>query len=768
MVSRWLRPVASLLTAATIVAVVGVHGADPASAVPSRECRSYTGESYVGAVVLNADGTPIGCGMTDAEGAPADLVPSTWPTEFDMQFDVSPGYYTTRLGWACDDCWMGAAGENSTPGNGFPIGFPIDFFGTTYTEVFVNSNGSIAFDAGSASYNEPLDQILDGNPGVVAYGLDIMNSEITQPGSSWGTGRHGDFFYWGRTTIDGHQAFVATWMNIQSYASSIAKTDWNTFQIMLVDVDDAGGDDVDIVVNYGSLQDNNQGYSCDAGNCAAVGVGSVTNGSVQYASMVDDQGTLYNGMAVSEIADDGAHPLALNHLHSTVPGRFKFEMRDGALPEAATVPGPITSRTAVTTATTADLSWLPPSDLGGSPISGYELRWRIAGSADAWTTDSPSASPVTLTGLSDGETYEYQLAAVNGVGQGPWSSLATFVAAESSPPAFTDADLATPSAGVAYEDAVAATGVPTPTYSVTAGALPAGLSLDPSTGVVSGTPTTAGPYSFTISASNGAGPDATAAFSGTVGAATTPPPTTPPPPPASPQPAPVVVGPATGVVVDNTGTSRTLDLSAVPTGSSLTGVGVLPSGTGHWALTEDGGIFTHGTAPFLGSAADLDLRGPAVGLATTPTGGGYLIADSSGGVFAYGDAPFHGSMGAVDLNRPVTGIATDCGSGGYYLVADDGGVFAFGSAEFHGSMGGTPLNREVIAIVPSCNGDGYWLVARDGGVFAFGDAPFFGSLANEAVPGGVHGLVPTASGQGYWLVDGTGAVHPFGDARQSG
>ena len=48
---------------------------------------------------------------------------------------------------------------------------------------------------------------------------------------------------------------------------------------------------------------------------------------------------------------------------------------------------------------------------------------------------------------------------------------------------------------------------PAPTYSVSAGALPAGLSLNTSSGVISGTPTTATTGSFTIGCSNVAGSD---------------------------------------------------------------------------------------------------------------------------------------------------------------------------------------------------------------------------------------------------------------------
>lgn len=87
------------------------------------------------------------------------------------------------------------------------------------------------------------------------------------------------------------------------------------------------------------------------------------------------------------------------------------------------------------------------------------------------------------------------------------------------PPAWSDNTLAAFTATVAYSDGVSATN--SPTYSVSVGSLPSGISLNTSNGVVSGTPTTAGQsYSFTLRAANGDGA-VTAAFSGTVGAAPT-------------------------------------------------------------------------------------------------------------------------------------------------------------------------------------------------------------------------------------------------------
>ena len=132
--------------------------------------------------------------------------------------------------------------------------------------------------------------------------------------------------------------------------------------------------------------------------------------------------------------------------------------------------------------------------------------------------------------------------------------------------------------GAPYSYTFAASGNPAPTFRVDSGALPAGLSLNITTGVLSGTPTAAGPATFTIAATNGASPDAvTPSITITVGQAQVAPVFT-----ASTPPAAATVGAPysyTFAATGNPAPTFRVNSGALPAGLSLnTTTGVL-SGT---------------------------------------------------------------------------------------------------------------------------------------------------------------------------------------------
>ena len=82
------------------------------------------------------------------------------------------------------------------------------------------------------------------------------------------------------------------------------------------------------------------------------------------------------------------------------------------------------------------------------------------------------------------------------------------------------ATLPAATAGSAYSQTLTASGGTTPyTYAVSAGMLPAGMSLNSTTGVLAGTPTAAGPFNFTVRVTDANNTTATASISLTVNAA---------------------------------------------------------------------------------------------------------------------------------------------------------------------------------------------------------------------------------------------------------
>jgi N,N-dimethylformamidase beta subunit-like protein/fibronectin type III domain protein len=88
----------------------------------------------------------------------------------------------------------------------------------------------------------------------------------------------------------------------------------------------------------------------------------------------------------------------------------------------ATVPGAPTGVTGVRRDSAVALSWTAPSSNGGSAISGYRITPYISGVAQTpVVTDYPVTS-YTVTGLTNGTTYTFAVAAINGVGTGPNSA----------------------------------------------------------------------------------------------------------------------------------------------------------------------------------------------------------------------------------------------------------------------------------------------------------------------------------------------------------
>ncbi|MEU7652757.1 fibronectin type III domain-containing protein [Micromonospora taraxaci] len=161
------------------------------------------------------------------------------------------------------------------------------------------------------------------------------------------------------------------------------------------------------------------------------------------------------------------------------------------LPAAPT----ITSATAGTTA--ARLSWTVPAN-GGSPITGYTVTPYLGSVAQTPQTFTGTATTQIVTGLTGGATYTFRVAAINAAGTGPQSAASASVTVNPAP----TLTFAPPPPGKVYDPyqyQLTVTGGTAPfAWSVSAGSLPTGLTLDPVTGLLSGTPTVSGTFPFTV------------------------------------------------------------------------------------------------------------------------------------------------------------------------------------------------------------------------------------------------------------------------------
>ncbi len=71
---------------------------------------------------------------------------------------------------------------------------------------------------------------------------------------------------------------------------------------------------------------------------------------------------------------------------------------------------------------TAALTWTAPSSNGGSPITGYRVTPYVGGTPQTPVLTGSAATSFTVTGLTNGTSYTFTVAAINAAGTGPDSA----------------------------------------------------------------------------------------------------------------------------------------------------------------------------------------------------------------------------------------------------------------------------------------------------------------------------------------------------------
>lgn len=138
------------------------------------------------------------------------------------------------------------------------------------------------------------------------------------------------------------------------------------------------------------------------------------------------------------------------------------------------------------------------------PRGAGSITYTATGDLPSWLTLSSTTGALTSSGPTEQAAHTFTLRATSDFGY--IEKQFTLEAGDAGvAPTFTDTTIADLTVGTELTDEVTASGDPTIVYSSTA--LPPGLTLDPSSGELTGTPTTAGDYVVTFTAHNEFGDD---------------------------------------------------------------------------------------------------------------------------------------------------------------------------------------------------------------------------------------------------------------------
>ncbi len=165
------------------------------------------------------------------------------------------------------------------------------------------------------------------------------------------------------------------------------------------------------------------------------------------------------------------------------------------------LPGAPTIGTATAGIAQAVVSFTAPISNGGSSITSYTVT-----SSPGGITATGTASPITVTGLTNGTAYTFTVTATNAVGTGPASSPSNSVTLPTVPgaPTIGTAAAGNAQAMVSFTAPVSNGGSPITSYTVTSspGGITATGTASPIivTGLTNGTP-----YTFTVTATNAVG-----------------------------------------------------------------------------------------------------------------------------------------------------------------------------------------------------------------------------------------------------------------------
>ena len=159
------------------------------------------------------------------------------------------------------------------------LGFSLNFFGTTYTSLFVNNNGNVTFGASTSSFSPSPLNAQNTRPMIAPFWTDL---DTRNGGSNSGV-------YYSQTAT----RLVLTWNQMGFYPQNYAGR--ATFQLVLNDPNAVPAGEGAIGFFYGLMSSGSDGHSVTAG--FGDGATAVNAGEISYATGTTSvvSGRLNNG-----------------------------------------------------------------------------------------------------------------------------------------------------------------------------------------------------------------------------------------------------------------------------------------------------------------------------------------------------------------------------------------------------------------------------------------------------------------------------------------
>ena len=280
------------------------------------------------------------------------------PAAADHDGTPGSGPHAVHYGDGCASAALPRNDDGSTGAVSLAPAFPggLDFFGDTYSALYVNNNGNVTFDSPLGTFTPfPL---LTTNRAMIAPFFGDVDTR----------GAGSDIVRYGTTTFEGRPAFCVLWAGVGVGYYSAHTDRLNAFQLLLVNRSDVGAGDFDIVFNYDQVQwetgDASGGSDGLGGSPARAGYSNGVDralelpGSGETGAFLDTNtvtGLIHNqsGQGVS-----GQQQL----------GRYVFAVRNGEPPSAGSVRGTVTAGEPAAAVTGATVSACGGDDPGTGAV----------------------------------------------------------------------------------------------------------------------------------------------------------------------------------------------------------------------------------------------------------------------------------------------------------------------------------------------------------------------------------------------------------------